>query len=73
MIILAVFFFSLNDQGNNEGFFAAMLVDILILTFKTENVFGWFEGSRGCLRSDHHHQAQSVRAHDDYYKIKSAG
>jgi len=46
---------------------------ILILTFKTENVFGWFEGRRACWRSDHHHQAQSVRAHDDYYKIKSAG
>jgi hypothetical protein len=47
MIILAVFFFSLNDQGNIEsGFFAAMLVDILILTFKTENVFGWFEERR---------------------------
>jgi hypothetical protein len=27
MIILAVFFSSLNDQGNIEGFFAAMLVD----------------------------------------------
>jgi len=38
-----------------------LLVDILILTFKTENVFGWFEGSQSCLRSAHHHQAQSVR------------